>query len=59
VKYIPLTKCIDFNDLFRKTLLLNDDALRDLLPKLKDHLEAIQVCLGELDEWVMQPMKNV
>jgi hypothetical protein len=59
VKYMPLTEYVDFNDLFRKTLLLNDDALGELLPKLKGHLESIQVCLGELDEWVMQPMKNV
>ncbi|KAL3822922.1 hypothetical protein ACHAXA_010705 [Cyclostephanos tholiformis] len=58
VKYKPFTKFIDFEDLFRKTLLLNDDALEFLLPKLKDHLESVQVCLGELDEWALQPMKN-
>jgi hypothetical protein len=38
--------------------LLNDDALEFLLPKLKEHLETVQVCLGVLDEWLMQPMKN-
>ena len=58
VKCIPTTKCIDFDDIFRKTLLLNDDALEFLLPKLKEHLETVQVCLGVLDEWLMQPMKN-
>jgi len=59
VKYTPDTKFIDFIDFFRKTLLLNDDTLEFLLPKLKEHLEAIQVCLGVLEEWLMQPMKNV
>ena len=42
-------------DIFCKTLLLNDDALEFLLPKLKEHLETVQVCLGVLDEWLMQP----
>ena len=55
VKCIPNTKFIDFDDIFCKTLLLNDDALEFLLPKLKEHLETVQVCLGVLDEWLMQP----
>jgi hypothetical protein len=52
VKYIPFAKFIDIDDLFCRTLLLNDDALKLLLPKLKRHLEVILVCLGALDEWV-------
>ncbi len=59
VEYISQTKFIDFEDLFCKTLLLNDEALVFLLPKLKEHLETVQVCLGVLDEWAMQPIKNV
>jgi hypothetical protein len=58
VKYKPFTMFVDFDDLFRKTLLLNDDTLEFLLPKLKEHLESVQVCLGELDEWALQTMKN-
>jgi hypothetical protein len=60
VKHEKRKSClIDFTDIFHKTLLLNDDALNLLLPKLKVHLEEVQVCLGELDEWAMQPIKNV
>ena len=36
VKYKPFTMFVDFEDLFRKTLLLNNDVLMFLLPK---HLE--------------------
>lgn len=59
VKYKPHSMLIDFTDIFHKTLLLNDDVLNLLLPKLKVHLEEVQVCLGKLDEWAMQPIKNV
>ena len=58
VKHKPFTMFVDFDDLFRKTLLLNDDALEFLLPRLKEHLESVQVCLGELDEWALQTTKN-
>jgi hypothetical protein len=59
VNYKPFTVFVDFEDLFCKTLLLNDDALEFLLPKLKEHLESVQVCLGELDEWALQTVNNV
>ncbi len=36
-------------------MLLNEDALELFLPKLKGHLEAVQVCLGEIEEWLQQP----
>ena len=51
--------CVDYEDLVRKALmLLSNDALKLFLPKLKDHLEAAQVCLGEMDEWAMQVNSN-
>jgi hypothetical protein len=50
---------IVFSDLFNKTLLLNDGAVQCLLPKLKEHLEVAQVCLGKLDDWIKQPCRNV
>ena len=44
VEYLSNAKFIDFEDLFHKTLLLNDNALEFLLPKLMEHLKSIQVC---------------
>lgn len=51
---------VDYNDFFQKaTMLLHDDTLKLLLPKLKYHLESVQVCLGVIDQWVMQPSKDL
>lgn len=58
-KDAPYSKFVDYNFLFKKSLLLHDDALAMFLPKLKEHLESVQVCLGDLDAWVMQPHKDV
>lgn len=60
VKYkgAPYSSYIDYADYFKKAMmLLHEDALRMLLPKLKDHLESVQVCLGEIDEFAMKPHK--
>ena len=62
VKYkeAPHEEFIDYEDLFRKALmLLHDDALAVFLEKLKDTLELCQVALGEIDAWAMQASKNV
>lgn len=40
-------------------MLLRDDALGLLLPVLKDHLELVQVCLGEIHAWAMQPSNYI
>lgn len=55
----PFASMIDFEDFFQKALMMHDHALKFFLPKLKDHLELVQVCLGQMDEWVQQPDKNV
>jgi len=56
----PYSAFVDYNDFFQKAeMLLHDDALKLLLPKLKDHLESVQVCLGGIDQWVMQPSKDL
>ena len=39
-------------------MLLHDDALELFLPQLQEQLELAQVCLGEVDAWVIQPSKN-
>ena len=51
---------IDFNAFFKRSLLLHETVLEQFLPKLKEHLMSIQVCLGEIDSWVIQePQKNI
>ena len=51
----PFQAFIDYDDFFESVLmLLHDDALELFLPKIKDHLEAMQVALGQIDEWAMQ-----
>ena len=59
-KQYPFSAFIDYDDFFQKAeILLCDDALKLILPKLKDHLESVQVCLGVIDQWVMQPMSDL
>ncbi len=59
-KDAPYSNCIDFNDCFRKALMLfSEEALGLLLPKLKDHLESVQVSLGEIHEWAIRPTNDL
>jgi hypothetical protein len=44
---------IDYELFFENSLILHDDVLEPFLAKLKTHLEEIQVCLGEIDGWLM------
>jgi hypothetical protein len=54
-----LSSFIDFEAFFEKSLILHETVLAPFLPKLKEHLMSIQVCLGEIDAWVIQePQKN-
>ena len=56
----PFQAFIDYDDFFKSALmLLHDDALELFLPKIKDHLEAMQVALGQIDEWAMQTASNL
>ncbi|KAL7456615.1 hypothetical protein ACHAWC_009107 [Mediolabrus comicus] len=55
-----LCSFIDFEAFFEKSLILHETVLEQFLPKLKEHLMSIQVCLGGIDEWVIQePQKNI
>jgi hypothetical protein len=45
---------IDFEAFFKRSLILHETVLEPFLPKLKEHLMSIQVCLGEIDSWVIQ-----
>jgi hypothetical protein len=49
----------DFKAFFSTCLITHEDVLLPLLSKLKEHLEKVQVCLGRIDEWVMQSTKNI
>ena len=46
---------IDYNALFKQSLLLHEDVLEPFLAELKDHLMSVQVCLGQVDKWLMDP----
>mmetsp|Transcript_32246 Transcript_32246/g.48349 ORF Transcript_32246/g.48349 Transcript_32246/m.48349 type:complete len:308 (+) Transcript_32246:73-996(+) len=45
---------IDFEKFFNKSLILHESVLEPFLPKLKEHLMTIQVCLGGIDSWVIR-----
>jgi hypothetical protein len=49
-----LSAFIDFGVFFGRSLALHETVLEQFLPKLKEHLMSIQVCLGEIDAWVIQ-----
>jgi hypothetical protein len=52
------TKFIDYDLFFENSLSLHDTILKPFLATLKDHLEAVQVCLGKIDEWLMVSHNN-
>lgn len=47
------TDIIDFSAYLEACVVLNDDVLLPLLVLLKEHLEAVQVCLGKIEQWIM------
>ena len=61
VKYqaAPYHDFIDYDALFRTAIMLHDDFLEPFLVKLKQHLESIQVCLGEIESWLLEPKSNI
>ena len=40
-------------------VVLHDDVLEQFLVKLKQHLESIQVCLGKIESWLLEPKSNI
>jgi hypothetical protein len=53
------TKFIDYDLFFENSLTLHATILKPFLVRLKDHLEAIQVCLGKIDEWLMVSQNKI
>ena len=50
---------IDFKSLLRTSLIFNEDVLFSFLARLKEHLENIQVLLGEVNEWAKHTVNNI
>ena len=50
---------IDYDAFFKTAIMLHDDVLEPFLVKLKQHLESIQVCLGEIESWLLEPKANI
>jgi hypothetical protein len=55
----PYKAFIDYDAFFRTAIVLHDDVLEPFLVKLKQHLESIQVCLGEIESWLLEPKSNI
>jgi hypothetical protein len=49
----------DYDLFFGRSLLLHEDVLMPFLLRLKIHLEWIQVFLGQIDAWLMEPVLYV
>jgi len=50
---------IDYNKFFENIIMLNDDILEPCLAKLKEHVESIHVCLGEIETWLLEPKISI
>jgi hypothetical protein len=61
VKYqaAPYKIFVDYDALFKTAIVLHDDVLEPFLVKLNQHLESIQVCLGEIESWLLEPKSNI
>ena len=44
---------------FQSCLVLHDDILAPFLVHLKDYLMSVQICLGKIDEWIMEPNETL
>ncbi|CAB9505158.1 expressed unknown protein [Seminavis robusta] len=49
----------DYENYLSRAILLQDDILILFLLVLKEHLKAIQVSLGEIESWLLEPMHIV
>ena len=50
---------IDYEAFFKSAIALHDDILGPFLAKLKCHMESIQLCLGEVETWLIEPDTNI
>ena len=54
------TNFINYEALFEKSLILHDDVLGPFLEQFKVHLvSSVQVCLREIETWLMEPGSNI
>lgn len=50
---------IDCNALLQSAMILNDEVLGPFLAALKEHTQKVQVCLGGIESWLMEPKSNI
>jgi hypothetical protein len=55
----PYQAFVDYDAFFKSAVVLHDDVLEQFLVKLKQHLESIQVCLGKIESWLLEPKSNI
>lgn len=55
----PHSMFIDYEVMFENILLLHENVLEPVLAKLKEHIMSVQVCLGAVEAWVMEPQKII
>jgi len=55
----PFSMFVDYESFFNRSLILHEDVLGPFLVKLKKHIMSIQVCLGSIEEWIMEPKENI
>ncbi|KAL3792445.1 hypothetical protein HJC23_001563 [Cyclotella cryptica] len=55
----PHSSYIDHEAYFHNCLVLHDDILAPFLVHLKEYLISVQICLGKIDEWIMEPNETL
>ena len=55
----PGTHCIDHEALYEQSLVLHEDVLRPFLCAFKEYLMSVQVCLGDIEAWIIEPREHI
>lgn len=57
VSVLPPTDAVfpDYEAFFGKAILLNDEILAPFLAIVKEHLKSVQVYLGKIESWLLEP----
>ncbi|KAL7482341.1 hypothetical protein ACHAW6_008008 [Cyclotella cf. meneghiniana] len=55
----PHSSFIHHEAYFRSCLVLHDEILAPFLVYFKDYLMSVQICLGKIDEWIMEPNETL
>lgn len=55
----PFSRFINYEAIFESALLFRDEVLETFLPKLRDHLMLVQICLRGVDNWLKGSSMNI